>query len=74
MNEKLKIAIKKDSEKKFMKVPIHRINEVEKARIALYKILEADGFFERSVFNTMLLTELLEPIWYIANRKWTEIE
>jgi len=54
----------------YVKVPVHRLREVEKARVALYKLLEKDGFFERHPFSTMAITEITEPIWYIANRKW----
>ena len=62
------------SNTKMVLVPQQRLDDLEKARLALYDLLapQLNAPIAESFSFQVKLQEITQPMWYAANRKWEE--
>ena len=59
---------------KMVMVPQQRLDDLEKARLALYDLLapQLKAPIAKSFSFQVQLQEITQPMWYLSNRKWEE--
>ena len=66
------------SNTKMVMVPQSRLDDLETARLALYKLLapqlKAPISISANFSFLVQLEEITKPMWYAANRKWEEVK
>ena len=64
------------SNTKMVLVPQQRLDDLEKARLALYDLLapQLKAPIAKSFSFQIQLQEITQPMWYLSNRKWEEVK
>ena len=64
------------SNTKMVMVPQSRLDDLETARLALYKLLapQLKAPIAENFSFLVQLEEITKPMWYAANRKWEEVK